>query len=466
MGLSHAAQRLGESSRMASDEASLLMRDVRVAQETCEEAQQRANKAESAVKILYKKQKALIGELEKAKNERNVMKRQVKALLKEKSVLKETTEAVRVLELHVVSALKAHEMVLYQSKLSAEGKEDVSPNVATVRLECSSQEETASGNVEPEVDEQHFEAAKETTESKVRSTSPDCETFVALTEETTKKNSAKEAGPSTGTKEEAPVMPAETQQKRGRVGGFGSAIGFGGSWLYNKQKSQSKLTPATTKTVDTTHEAEQAHEPVMITPTHSVDELEGHGFDESSKESIISDECSRDTTPSPTNTSVTSDNTKSSRNHPRSVSPSPTERSTGTRMKSFFRGNKPKRGVKKPLLHLDEDSVDRTECSHECTSEFAPSSDSTSAASALTCGAPPPKSLACDTTTPVSPFLHDFANASPTDVLLDDRVIRSLAIPSFDDTPRKAVKPIPVLSTYCPPEIAQIYAEIDQLHEC
>jgi hypothetical protein len=50
--------------------------------------------------------------------------------------------------------------------------------------------------------------------------------------------------------------------------------------------------------------------------------------------------------------------------------------------------------------------------------------------------------------------------------LLDDRVIRSLAIPSVDDTPKKVFKPIPVLPTCCPPEIAQIYAEIGRLHEC
>lgn len=328
MGLSHAAQMLGESSRMASDEASMLMRDVRVAQDICEEAQQRAKRAESAVKILYKKQKSLIGELEQAKTERNVLKRQVKALLKEKSVLKKNTEAVRVLELHVMSALKAHEMVLHQSKLNAEGKDDVSPNVATVRLECSPHEEAASGNVEPEVNEQHFEAAKETTESKVRSTSPDCEAFVEVTEETTKKNSANEADISTSTKEEVPAVSKETQQKRGKVGGLGTAIGFGGSWLY-KQKSQPKLTPETTKTVDMAHEAEQAHEPVLITPTHSVDELEGHGLAVSSKESIITDACTRGTTPSPTNTSVASDTRSSlaAGNHSLSRSVSPDRKS-------------------------------------------------------------------------------------------------------------------------------------------
>jgi hypothetical protein len=212
------------------------------------------------------------------------------------------------------------------------------------------------------------------------------------------------------------------------------------------------------------HEAEQAHEPVVITPTHSVDELEGHGLAVSSNDSIITDECTRGTTPSPTNTSVASDNTRSSLaagNHSRSVSPSPVEAHTGTRIKSFFRGNKPMGAVKKPLLHLDNDSVDPTESSREWISESAPNSDSTSVASALICGGQPPKPLTCDTTIPASPSLQDFANASPTDVLLDDMVIRSLAIPSIDD-----VKPIPVLSTYCPPEIAQLYAEIGQLHEC
>lgn len=472
MGLSHAAQMLGESSRMASDEASFLMRDVRVAQGTCEEAQKRASKAESAVKILYKKQKALTSELEKSKHERNVLKRQVKALLKEKSVLKEQTEAVRVLELHVVSALQAHELALQQSKRDAEPTEDVSPNIATVRLECTPQDETTFGNVAPEYDEQHFVVSSETTESKVRVASPNCETFVEIAKE----KSAKETDTGTVAKEQAPVSATETQEKLGRVG-FGGAIGFAGpfgvkkpAWL-SKQKSQPKLTAVRKKTIDVTHEAEQDRESVLITQRNSVDELEVHGVDASSQEAVITDECSRDTTMSPANLSIVSDNTMSSfatSNHPASVTPSPTDRST--LMKSFFRGgDKPKGTVKKPLLHLDEDSVDPAERSHDCisTSESAPSFESTSVANTPTCGAPPPKSLACDTNAPVSPFLHDFAfsQASPTDVL-DDRVFRSLAIPLMVDTPMKIVKPIPVLSPYCPPEIAQIYAEMGQLHEC
>jgi hypothetical protein len=286
--------------------------------------------------------------------------------------------------------------------------------------------------------------------------------------EIAKENSAKEIDTSTVAKDQAPVLATEMQEKLGKVG-FGSAIGFAGSfgvkkpsWLY-QPKSQPKLTAVPKKTVDITDEAEPDREPVLITPRNSVDELEVHGVDASSQEAVTTEEKSRNTTSSPANISIMSDNTKSSlatSNHPASVTPSPTDRST--LMKSFFRGgSKPTGTVKKPLLHLDEDSVDPTESSHDGIST------SESALTTPTCGAPPPKSLACDTNVPVSPFFHDFAfsQASPTDVL-DDRVFRSLAIPSIIDTPMKIVKPIPVLSPYCPLEIAQIYAEMGQLHEC
>lgn len=471
MELSHTAQMLGESSRMASDEVCLLMRDVRAAQEACEEAQKRASKAESAVKILLKKQKALTDQLEKCKHERNVLKRQVRALLKEKSVLKEQMEAVRVLELHVVSALQAHELALQQSKRDAESTGKASPNISTVRLECTPQSEMIFGNVLPEYDEQHFSVSSETTESKVRATSPNCEAFV----EVAKDRSAKDADRSPVAKEQASVSATQMQENLGSIG-FGGVIGFAGpfsvkktSWLY-KQKFQQKPTAVPKEIVNTIYEAEKDREPVLITPRDSVDELKMYG-DASSEEAIIPDGCSRDTTSSPANASVVSDNTKSSlapSNHPVPVTPSPTDRSS--LMKSFFGGgDKPKGAVKKPLLNLDEDSVDPTESSHDCisTSESALGFESASVTSTPTCSALPPESLAYDTHAPVSPFLHDFAfsQASPTDVL-DDRVFRSLAIPSIADTPMKIIKPIPVHSPYCPPEIAQIYEEMGQLHEC
>jgi hypothetical protein len=221
------------------------------------------------------------------------------------------------------------------------------------------------------------------------------------------------------------------------------------------------------------------HEPALISPTNSVDEQVVAGSSENPVSSVADkDESVRNERVTPTNESTETDSNATC-NQPRSVSPSPMER--GTVRKSFFHRsykNRPAKAVasantKKALLHLDDDSVDATEGSHDytSTSETVPGSESTSATSTLSCDAnlarDPPKSLSCDTTGNVSPL---FATGSSTKVL-DDKVFRSLALPSFvEPSPRdEDVEIFSVLSPMCPPElaeIAEIYEEIGHLHEC
>ena len=86
------------------------------------------------------------------------LKRQVKALLQEKSVLKEQAHVARALELHVVSALQAHEqqLALQHAKRRDEVKNDQPENVATVRLECTLPDDDTEDSAEKVVHEEHF----------------------------------------------------------------------------------------------------------------------------------------------------------------------------------------------------------------------------------------------------------------------------------------------------------------------
>ena len=231
MALAHAAQMVGENSRMASQEASQSVKDVHMAQQSILDAEKRANKAENAVRIMYKKQNELISQLEKTKKERNVLKRQVKALLQEKSVNQEQDKVVRALELHVAKALQAHEYHL--SLQHAKRKEKDSRNVATVRLECPSQDEGVTGKVDAEVDEEHISATQEMSESKA--TAVKSEKLVDIAAEKTVKLPHSEAS----------TQKPQAVSLRGSVG-FGSAIGFGGfgmpsSFCMMKQKPESNL---------------------------------------------------------------------------------------------------------------------------------------------------------------------------------------------------------------------------------
>ena len=468
MGLSHAAQMLGENSRMVSHEASLLTQDVHLAQETCQEAKKRANKAESAVKILYTKQKRLIGELEKSKKERGVLKRQVVALLKENEDLKKQNEVVRALELHVAGALHAHErqLALKQSKQQDENTEDGSRNVATVRIECPPHDET---KAEVTCVEDHF-ATKDETEEKALS---DVETSVKASENNGRKEADNSAVPNGSAQ-----VPVPEKQKRstGRVG-FGGSIGFGGfgmrrssSWRAAKPKTEKKPSVELEKTVDTESTDDQEIDPALITPTNSDDDPDpleqpnSSGLKDSGEDSLSSQPKAH-----LMNQGVS---TTEGHQRTRSVSPSPTERSG--LVKGFFHiGSKDRASkvVRKPLLQLDEDSLDPTESSNDCpsTSVTSPGSESNFAQNSLPleCNTArrPPRSLAGVKAGHVSPYAFE-ALQTPSKSMLDDRVFRSLAIPGEIMTSPRRKTPKSISPQSCPPEIAQIYAEMSELHEC
>jgi len=501
LGLAHAAQMVGENSRMVSQEASQSVRDVLMAQQSVEDAEKRATKAENVVRIMYKKQKELIGQLEQTKKERNILKRQVKALLQEKSVMKEQDKVVRALELHVVSALHAHEqqLALQHAKRREENRSEDSGNVATVRLECPTYEdEHVAGKAEPQVHEEHLRAtSQESAESKdtVAAAADNSEKFVDVAEQSTAKKPPEKPAPK---QKPAPVS---------RGLGFGSSMGFvGGLGLRPRKKTNTKsggfdfmasvtekprdLKKAPEKSVELkasekkveTKEDNQVQKPALISPTNSVDdEVEQGSSEKTISTDVDKDDSAMEEEASATaKTSITTDSI-SPCNQASLISPSPTESST--LMKGFFnRSNKEQRRVsrpvgvgKKPLLQLDDQSVDATEGSHDytATSETAPASLSTAESVFSSDGnldPAPPKSLSCDTSGQISPFLHEFATGTSTTVL-DDKAFRSLAIPSFvSRTPRKQpADTFSLTSPTVPPElaeIAEIYAEIGQLHEC
>lgn len=537
MGLAHAAQMVGENSRMASQEASQSVHDVHMAHESIQQADLRVKKAESAVRIMYKKQKELIGQLEKAKNERNVLKRQVKALLKEKAVMKEQEHVVKALELHVVSALQAHEsqLALQQAKRKEENKED-SGNVATVRLECPSQDEDGFVSTSTDgtrVNEEHFAAAaKLTTETKNVSfsdeskkaeeptskaisdagqdeeTSTGTSVFAAAQQAPESKSStfvgaAQEAGEA---KDKSLIAAAQEKENncakaapaRNR-GGLG--FGFGGSFRklihHLDELETSARPPVPTKKSEPKQKKPEkkekeikdtkAQEPALISPTNSVEESSAEGSSEqqptsAAEENKISVPLQGDSSDSTTEASITTDGI-SPCNQASLISPSPTE-SAGLTKGRFFhhrsnkeqtrRPNKPVVGTKKPLLHLDDESVDATEGSHDCTftSDTIPASESFSTASGLSCDVhatqvPPLKSLSCDVASQISPFSHDCAAT-----VLDEKAFRSLALPAFVGPSQKngeKAETMTLDATALPPElaeIAEIYAEIGQLHEC
>lgn len=494
MSLAHAAQMVGENSRMASQEASESVKDVHLAQELIQQAHERANRAESAVRIMYKKQKELIGQLEQAKKERNVLKRQVKALLQEKSVLKEQAHVARALELHVVSALQAHEKQLALQHAKRTDEKDQPGNVATVRLECTAPDDDAEALDEKLVHEEHFGIdPKQDEKSSEQLESADGEKFVdvvAEKAETTQDVKAATQGP---VKQTASSVGLGLSHAIGFVGGIG--LRSQGSSRTKKEKSRGleatirKLEEskgnANTSKKNMDKGEEMREEPTLISPTNSVENDHG-GEAEATREEIL-------LPPSSANRdiSIATDGI-SPCNEANLISPSPTETSAFHR-KGFFhrsakehRSNKEQRptkaialALKKPLLHLDDSSIDVTEGSpdYTSTSETVPLSDTTTSSTAskkLTCDVcvddAPPKSLSCSTTDQVSPFTHDYATGSATSVW-DDHAFRSLAVPSFvAPSARGHVdEKVPLESPTCPPELAEIaaiYAEIGQLHEC
>jgi hypothetical protein len=83
MALQNAAHMVLEHARLASQEASIVVRDTQLAQSQAEQYQQRALSAEKENKFLSKGNKTLNAQVDKLKAERRVLVKEVRSLRKE-----------------------------------------------------------------------------------------------------------------------------------------------------------------------------------------------------------------------------------------------------------------------------------------------------------------------------------------------------------------------------------------------
>jgi len=142
LGLSQAAQMVNEHARLASHEASLLTDTMSVVEKTADEALGRAQKAETVTKRVSRENATLQQQLDQLKVDRKVLAREVKALRKENSSLKQfqqdyqRQETLLALEQHVRGALVVHEEQLAIAKrntaVSVNQEEDSVEEVAAI----------------------------------------------------------------------------------------------------------------------------------------------------------------------------------------------------------------------------------------------------------------------------------------------------------------------------------------------
>jgi hypothetical protein len=115
LGLSQAAQMLKEHARLASQEAELLTGDMAIASQKAQDALSRAFHAQKLVTELSRENATLGHQLDQLKMERRVLAKEVKALRREQSALKQfqqdyqRQEMLLALEHHVRGALIVHE---------------------------------------------------------------------------------------------------------------------------------------------------------------------------------------------------------------------------------------------------------------------------------------------------------------------------------------------------------------------
>jgi hypothetical protein len=108
MALQNAAHMVLEHARLASQEASIVVRDTQLAQSQAEQYQQRALLAEKENVVLVKANKSLNAQVQKLTAERRVLIKEVRSLRKELKTSK-TRGMMEQLERYVAGALTAHE---------------------------------------------------------------------------------------------------------------------------------------------------------------------------------------------------------------------------------------------------------------------------------------------------------------------------------------------------------------------
>jgi hypothetical protein len=108
MALQNAAHMVLEHARLASQEASIVVRDTQLAQAQAEQYQQRALLAEKENEGLVQGNKTLNAQVDKLTAERKVLVKEVRSLRKELATTK-TSGRMQQLERYVVEALTAHE---------------------------------------------------------------------------------------------------------------------------------------------------------------------------------------------------------------------------------------------------------------------------------------------------------------------------------------------------------------------
>lgn len=111
MALQNAARMVLEHARLASQEASIVVRDTQLAQSQAEQYQQRALSAETENEVLAKGNETLNAQVDKLTAERKVLVKEVRSLRKELETSK-TRGMMEQLERYVTGALTAHEHYL------------------------------------------------------------------------------------------------------------------------------------------------------------------------------------------------------------------------------------------------------------------------------------------------------------------------------------------------------------------
>jgi hypothetical protein len=130
MALQNAAHMVLEHARLASQEASIVVRDTLLAQAQTEHYQQRALSAEKENEVLVQGNKTLNVQVDKLTAERRVLVKEVRSLRKELATTK-TSGRTKQLEQYVVEALTAHEHHLKSKTEQAKRDKAIANEVPT-----------------------------------------------------------------------------------------------------------------------------------------------------------------------------------------------------------------------------------------------------------------------------------------------------------------------------------------------
>jgi hypothetical protein len=139
LGLVNAADMVRDHACLASEEASTLLQDFHSAQQAAEKENERATKAETVVRKLYKENVAIKKENAKLRKERRALAGEVKSLREQLETTKKF-DVWRLLEQHVLTGIQVHEKILTRApqkreesvemvrdELKEEGRENSDP---------------------------------------------------------------------------------------------------------------------------------------------------------------------------------------------------------------------------------------------------------------------------------------------------------------------------------------------------